>query len=480
VIVTGWFQSSPRVFNWTPEYLVGKAGDVTVPVRRVDSLHSQEWLGSTQHMPFREFMRIWARESQTSTPHAPPSYYLASLPIQRHLPALAADVVPPPHAAQQNKSGNLWVGCPYQETPLHYDWSSGDQGMDGLHAIVSGEKVFYLIDPADSGLLVPRKRTWGHLHQAQERWDSFMSPWSTHQHAGRCASQPQHHASPHAPMGGGGGAGAVPTYYEVTLAAGEMLFVPKLWWHKVVTTQPTIALNFWFQHVGSEWLKVYRHWQHMEQYLEAVESMQASDSKYRGVLQFYGACDAAPYNALASLIDPTCSEEWEEEEEASSGAGRWSLDEVGEAPMVQEGRMGTYAWEATDSRRRIGQLQGRPVCQKGLCCETLRWVQLTKLELTQQQQNREKQYPRRKVTDAVVAWYRSDPHRLMLLPKFVDGFGSIADYPLFAHSDANELAACLRSMVETWVLRACQRRCITSAPLLSASLSRALADGPGF
>lgn len=39
-----------------------------------------------------------------------PFYYLASIPLNPHFPSLIDDVIPPPHAAEQNKPGNLWIG----------------------------------------------------------------------------------------------------------------------------------------------------------------------------------------------------------------------------------------------------------------------------------------------------------------------------------------------------------------------------------
>ena len=34
-----------------------------------------------------------------------------------------------------------------QVTPIHHDWSAGDPGMDGLHVVVLGRKLFKLFDP---------------------------------------------------------------------------------------------------------------------------------------------------------------------------------------------------------------------------------------------------------------------------------------------------------------------------------------------
>ena len=50
----------------------------------------------------------------------------------------------------------------------------------------------------------------------------------------------------------------------------------------------SIAVNFWFQHLGSEKLKLTKHWEHLVEYLKAIETMQITPEKMKNVLQFYG------------------------------------------------------------------------------------------------------------------------------------------------------------------------------------------------
>ena len=128
-------------------------------------------------------------------------------------------------------------------------------------------------------------------------------------------------------------------YIEVELKVGEMLFIPKLWWHHVRTLENSIAVNFWFQHLGSEQLKLtkyvtyfsafvslsllfifvfgfvsflfffflislYRFWPHIEEYLLAVEQMQETTPvKMVIVLQFLGV-KVTPEEAQSYIQDP--------------------------------------------------------------------------------------------------------------------------------------------------------------------------------
>jgi dTDP-4-dehydrorhamnose 3,5-epimerase-like enzyme len=72
------------------------------------------------------------------------------------------------------------------------------------------------------------------------------------------------------------------------LKEGEALFIPKLWWHHVITLEQSISVNFWFQHIESEKLKLTKHWNHMVEYLKCIEKMEISKEKMKNVLQFYG------------------------------------------------------------------------------------------------------------------------------------------------------------------------------------------------
>ena len=66
------------------------------------------------------------------------------------------DVVVPPHPLEQKKSGNLWIGNAGQVTPVHYDYSTGDPGMDGIHGMILGTKIFRLFNPQGNELYFPR------------------------------------------------------------------------------------------------------------------------------------------------------------------------------------------------------------------------------------------------------------------------------------------------------------------------------------
>lgn len=252
--------------------LLAKVGADTLVTVRENVQEQGEWLGRPKDMPFGEFVRAWSQAeiADYAIEHGSsrlPALYLASLPVARNFPRLCDAIVIPPFAAEQGpKHGNLWMGNAGQVTPLHYDYSSGEPGMDGFHYLLAGRKVFRLYDPVRNLRCVPRKAEWWRWHQCAVDVD----------------------APPDAAAGGAGEAFARAVPIFVTLEAGDMLFIPKLWWHHVYTLQRAVAVNFWFQHLGSEALKLSIHWPIIEEYLEAACAMALPDKRLHGVLQYHG------------------------------------------------------------------------------------------------------------------------------------------------------------------------------------------------
>ena len=127
------------------------------------------------------------------------------------------DISVPIHAKEQKKSGNFWIGNAGQITPVHYDFSTGDPGMDGIHALVVGRKIFKLFDPQKNEKCFTRKTNWGRFHQAVVDGDNGLPDPKKQTNFSNAK------------------------YVEIDLKAGEALFIPKNWWHHVHTVEPRHA-----------------------------------------------------------------------------------------------------------------------------------------------------------------------------------------------------------------------------------------------
>ncbi|KAL8503635.1 hypothetical protein ACS0TY_022387 [Phlomoides rotata] len=140
---------------------------------------------------------------------------------------------------------NLWVGNHFSETSFHKDH------YENLYVVISGEKRFVLLPPTDVHRMYIREypAAMYQYHQdsgefSLELEDPITSvPW--------CSVDP--YPSPKDkkreiekfPLYFNG-----PKPFEVTVKAGEMLYLPSMWFHHVRQspddTGLTIAINYWY------------------------------------------------------------------------------------------------------------------------------------------------------------------------------------------------------------------------------------------
>eukprot|EP01139_Manchomonas_bermudensis_P021606 Amastigsp_a683668_23.p1 type:complete len:379 gc:universal Amastigsp_a683668_23:1167-31(-) len=272
-----WPQRDWSDARWLEETI---GSETKVTVRENVPGERGEWLGLPAELCFGDFVRQWTEPEVEDYSTAQgstrlPRFYLASLPISRNFPQLSQNIVIPPFAAEQGpKYGNFWMGNAGQVTPLHYDYSSGEPGMDGFHVLLAGSKVFRLYDPVVNLGCIPRKREWWRWHQADIDPDAPDLAAHPRFASARCV--------------------------EIELGPGDLLFIPKLWWHHVYTLRRAVAVNFWFQHLGSEELKLDRHWAVVEEHLVAAAQMTLAPSKWPGVLRYHGLGDVS--DAAAELL----------------------------------------------------------------------------------------------------------------------------------------------------------------------------------
>lgn len=142
---------------------------------------------------------------------------------------------------------NLWIGNHHSETSFHKDH------YENLYAVVSGEKHFLLLPPTDVHRMYIRNYPAAHYKYVKEKKTSKFSleveepevqvPW--------CSVNP--YPSPENmekertqfPLFFNG-----PKPFEVTVKAGEILYLPSMWFHHVRQSPDrlgrTIAINYWY------------------------------------------------------------------------------------------------------------------------------------------------------------------------------------------------------------------------------------------
>ena len=145
-----------------------------------------------------------------------PSIYMGSVPLDDYLPGFAAQN---PLAVLPGVAGRIWLGHAANISP-HYD------AFDNLACVVAGRRRFTLHAPETIAQL-------------------YVGPIDN-----TMAGQPVSLAASAAPPDDV----RFPRFREVRdsaltaeLGAGDALYLPKLWWHKVESTAPLNALiNYWW------------------------------------------------------------------------------------------------------------------------------------------------------------------------------------------------------------------------------------------
>ncbi|CAM8927948.1 unnamed protein product [Rhodiola kirilowii] len=139
---------------------------------------------------------------------------------------------------------NLWIGNEFSETSFHKDH------YENLYAVVSGEKHFVLLPPTDVHRMYIRNYPAAHYNYSKEdgKFDLELDepardvPWcSVNPYPSLEAKDREMFRFPMYFNG--------PQPFEVTVKAGQILYLPSMWFHHVRQSPDsqgrTIAVNYW-------------------------------------------------------------------------------------------------------------------------------------------------------------------------------------------------------------------------------------------
>nr|GEV40471.1 hypothetical protein [Tanacetum cinerariifolium] len=140
---------------------------------------------------------------------------------------------------------NLWIGNDLSETSFHKDH------YENLYAVVTGEKHFVLLPPTDVHRMYIREYPTAQYNYSEETGEFQLELENPVRHVPWCSVNP--HPLPKNkekemakfPLYHNG-----PKPFEVTVKAGEILYLPSMWFHHVRQTPDnrglTIAVNYWY------------------------------------------------------------------------------------------------------------------------------------------------------------------------------------------------------------------------------------------
>ncbi|XP_022053551.1 bifunctional peptidase and (3S)-lysyl hydroxylase JMJD7 [Acanthochromis polyacanthus] len=240
-IIQNAFNHWPALSRWTPEYLRQKVGSKVISVAvtpngYADAVNGDRFvMPEERQMSFSSVLDIIEGKVQRSG-----VFYVQKQcsNLLLELPELTDDLEP--HISWMSSAlgklpdaVNFWLGEKNAVTSMHKDH------YENLYCVVSGEKHFILLPPTDRPFIpygvyqpaVYRQRDDGEF-EVVDQSDSEKVPWIPLDPLDPDLQRfPQYRRA--RPL-------------HVTVKAGEMLFLPSLWFHHVRQSHGCIAVNFWY------------------------------------------------------------------------------------------------------------------------------------------------------------------------------------------------------------------------------------------
>lgn len=222
VVVRGALKQSLVSQTWCPEYFCRLFGEkeITLSVWTTDD-DANLRAGRLQHLRLK-VAQIMALFDDPATIHSlSRRLYIQKISLDA-FPELKYQLTPPAFTNLipfHQFTPNIWFGQNDTHTPLHFD------EFDNLFFQIYGQKSMTLFAPEDTPFLFqyPPDKTTGLMHVHRSRipsTDVCDGFFPTYQQA---------------------------TPYHVHLFAGDVLFIPKRWWHEVRSLSSTsISVNHWF------------------------------------------------------------------------------------------------------------------------------------------------------------------------------------------------------------------------------------------
>uniref|UniRef100_A0A8D3CJ65 Bifunctional peptidase and (3S)-lysyl hydroxylase JMJD7 n=1 Tax=Scophthalmus maximus TaxID=52904 RepID=A0A8D3CJ65_SCOMX len=231
----------PALTRWTPQYLREKVGSKVIsvavtPTGFADAVDGDRFvMPEERRMTFSSVLDIIEGKVCSSGVYyiqKQSSNLLDELPeltddLERHVPWMSAALGKLPDAV------NFWLGESNAVTSMHKDH------YENLYCVISGEKNFILLPPTDRPFIpygvyqpaVYHQRDDGEFEVLDQR-DCEKVPWIPLDPLDPDLDRyPQYRQ-------------ARPLHCSVK--AGEMLYLPSLWFHHVQQSHGCVAVNFWY------------------------------------------------------------------------------------------------------------------------------------------------------------------------------------------------------------------------------------------
>lgn len=197
----------PAMTKWNDlNYFMKTAGYRTVPIELGKKYDSDDW--SQGMFRIGEFLKEFVSTNKSQ------SAYLAQHDLFDQIPQLRKDFCVPDFCAISSIDPVIksWIGPKGTISTMHTD------DKHNLLCQVMGEKFIILASPDEAENLYPYEGLLNNTSQVDpENIDCEEFPLARKV-----------------------------KFYKLILKAGEMLYIPKLWFHYVRSLTPSISISFWF------------------------------------------------------------------------------------------------------------------------------------------------------------------------------------------------------------------------------------------
>jgi Cupin-like domain len=214
VIFEGALTEWPAMQRWDFEWFAKQFGEQTMPVEWLTYIAAKDGPYATRRGR-RQEMTVRAAVEQTLQ-DADGAGYLIGTEMYSRLPSLLEDLKFPHFQVSERLVKRLFfMGARGTYTQLHYDRA------ENMHAVFRGRKRWQLWHPDKTAALRPTdlEFVWSVSSGFDLDHDKFIE---------------------------GETLGLVAPDLDFVLEAGEILYLPYGWWHRVVTVEPAIATNLWW------------------------------------------------------------------------------------------------------------------------------------------------------------------------------------------------------------------------------------------
>lgn len=219
-VMRGMVESWPAWGKWSFEWFLEHYGSLELPVewlKYASGSTRARRIGHLERMTLAEYLRR-TQQRQSADPG-----YIIGHDLFSAAPELFEDVVFPRYHSFDSLVDHIsFMGGAGVYTQLHYDRAHN------LHAMLEGAKRWQMYAPERSAELKPFK---------------YAFPWSVGSHLDVVSDASFSHSDISSP---GKLPGGLEPDFDFLLEKGDVLVIPYGWWHRVLTVEPSIAVNYWW------------------------------------------------------------------------------------------------------------------------------------------------------------------------------------------------------------------------------------------